>query len=41
MVDSVDEAAPRLEEHRCRMRRRGLMIEPQNGPGFCDCDNAI
>uniref|UniRef100_A0A224YPI0 Beta-hexosaminidase n=1 Tax=Rhipicephalus zambeziensis TaxID=60191 RepID=A0A224YPI0_9ACAR len=40
-VDSVDEAAPRLEEHRCRMRRRGLMVEPQNGPGFCDCDNAI
>ncbi|XP_037571896.1 beta-hexosaminidase subunit alpha-like [Dermacentor silvarum] len=40
-VNSVEEAAPRLEEHRCRMRRRGLMVEPQNGPGFCDCDNAI
>lgn len=40
-VKSADQAAPRLEEHRCRMMRRGLTVEPQNGPGYCDCDNAI
>lgn len=40
-VKSAEKAAPRLEEHRCRMMRRGLPVEPQNGPGFCKCDYVI
>ncbi|XP_077527256.1 beta-hexosaminidase subunit beta-like [Haemaphysalis longicornis] len=34
-------AAGRFEEQRCRMMRRGLRVEPQNGPGFCACDYTI
>ncbi|XP_077528323.1 beta-hexosaminidase subunit alpha-like [Haemaphysalis longicornis] len=40
-VNSADKAAARFEEHRCRMRRRGLQVEPQNGPGFCECDHIM
>ncbi|CAN8017076.1 unnamed protein product [Ixodes persulcatus] len=36
-----DAAAARFEEHRCRMLRRGLHAEPQNGPGFCECDHLV
>ncbi|XP_064649771.1 beta-hexosaminidase subunit beta-like [Lineus longissimus] len=32
---STSAAAPRLEEQRCRMLRRGLVVEPVNGPGWC------
>lgn len=39
-VKNVKEAEGRFEEHRCRMLRRGLPVEPQSGPGFCDCDYA-
>ncbi|XP_062582500.1 beta-hexosaminidase subunit alpha-like [Saccostrea cucullata] len=31
----IDEAARRLEEHRCRMLRRGLTVGDISGPGFC------
>lgn len=37
-VTSVSKAAPRLEELRCRMIKRGLKVEPVNGPGYCECD---
>ncbi|KAG7200294.1 hypothetical protein KM043_017759 [Ampulex compressa] len=34
-VDNVKNVAPRLEEHACRMNRRGIAAQPPNGPGFC------
>lgn len=33
--------ASRFEEQRCRMRRRGLKVEPENGPGVCECDYVV
>uniref|UniRef100_A0A224YPH5 Beta-hexosaminidase n=1 Tax=Rhipicephalus zambeziensis TaxID=60191 RepID=A0A224YPH5_9ACAR len=33
--------ASRFEEQRCRMLRRGLKVEPENGPGVCDCDYIV
>lgn len=34
-VNSTEEAATRLEEHVCRMRKRGIQAQPATGPGFC------
>lgn len=35
VVNDVLDAANRLEEHACRMKRRGLPAQPPNGPGYC------
>lgn len=33
---NLDEPASRLEEHTCRLNRRGIGAQPPNGPGYCD-----
>lgn len=40
-VNNATEAAARFEEQRCRMLRRGLRVEPENGPGYCECDSVF
>lgn len=34
-VDDVADAQIRLEEHACRMNKRGIAAQPPNGPGMC------
>jgi hexosaminidase len=34
-VNDIEAAKPRLEEHVCRMNRRGIAAQPPNGPGVC------
>ncbi|GAB6025174.1 hypothetical protein CHUAL_010596 [Chamberlinius hualienensis] len=41
MVKDTYAAAPRLEEHRCRMLERGINAEPFNGPNFCSSDYLV
>lgn len=34
-VNDTTEAEKRLEEHRCRLLKRGFNVQPANGPGYC------
>jgi len=34
-MNNTSEAAPRMEEHRCRLLQRGFPVQPSNGPGYC------
>ena len=40
-VNDPDAAVSRIKQIQCLMRRRGLRVEPINGPGFCQCDHLI
>lgn len=37
-VRNRSDAANRLEEHRCRLLKRGFQVGPPNGPGFCSAE---
>jgi len=37
-ANDVGTATPRMEEHRCRMVKRGIYAEPPNGPGYCESE---
>lgn len=39
-VTDLNDAASRIEEHRCRMIRRGIRAEPFQGSGWCDYEVA-
>lgn len=34
-ADNIDNVKRRLEEHSCRMNKRGIPAQPPNGPGYC------
>lgn len=40
-VTSPSEAVPRFEAQRCRMQKRGIRVQPVNGPGACLCDHVL
>ena len=35
-INNKVKAAARLQEHECRMLKRGYRVEPSNGPGYCN-----
>lgn len=35
LVNDIDDARQRIEEHTCRMNFRGIPAQPPNGPGVC------
>ncbi|KAB0803183.1 hypothetical protein PPYR_00153 [Photinus pyralis] len=35
-ADEIDSVKRRLEEHTCRMNKRGVQAQPPNGAGFCE-----
>lgn len=37
-VTDINAAGARIEEHRCRMVRRGINAEPPSGPGYCEVE---
>jgi len=40
-VNDVNAAVPRLEEHHCRMLKRGITAEPPTGPNFCKYETKV
>lgn len=34
-TDDIYDAQTRLEEHYCRMKKRGIPTQPPTGPGYC------
>nr|WNL54693.1 beta-hexosaminidase 3 [Tetranychus cinnabarinus] len=40
-VTSITSAIPRLDDQRCRMLKRGIRVEPVQGPGSCECDICV
>ncbi|KAF7493670.1 Beta-hexosaminidase subunit beta [Sarcoptes scabiei] len=39
-TESYSKAEHRFNRQRCRMQMLGLNVEPANGPGYCNCDDA-